>query len=101
MNNIKTRLRKIEATLPDDRLTEVDLEIIMSCLPQDYVREVKKELLRLVQKKMAEGHNSIHRIVEPVWSRGKALEEILGVLPAEIAERVRAKIETSYQRRRL
>jgi len=101
MNNIKTRLRKIEATLPDDRLTEVDLEILLSCLPQDYGLEVRKELLRLAKKKMAEGRNSTPRIVEPVWSRGKALEEILGVLPAEIAERVRAKIETSYQRRRL
>ena len=100
MSNIKTRLRKIEATVQDDTLTEVDLGIILDCLPRDYAREVRKELLRLVQKKIAEGSNSIPHIGGPVRSRGEALEEVLGILPAEIAERARTKIETSYQRRR-
>ncbi len=100
MSNIKTRLRKIEATVQDDTLTEVDLEILLSCLPRDYAQEVKKELLRLVQKKIAEGRNSIPHIGGPIRSRGEALEEILGILPVEIAERARTKIEISHHRRR-
>lgn len=90
---------KIEAFAQDDRLTAVDLEILLACLPPDYGLAVRKELLRLAKKTIAEGNNSTPRIGEPVWSRGKALEEILGVLPAEIAERARFKI-ASYQGRK-
>lgn len=88
MRNFEGRVRKIEKeVIPESELTEEDLLLVLSVLPEDFRNAVIKEMRAIIERDPDRGNN-----LQPAWHgqtkkpsglHGKNLQNILKTMPCE------------------
>lgn len=96
MGNMQTRLSKLETIIDDhQQLTEMDVELLLSCLPNDYADEVRKSLFEIVKEQQHANDCSNYRSQKSGW------KPLFDILPDDIVKKVKSKIADREHFRRL
>ena len=88
MRNFEGRLRNIEKeVIKENELTEEDLLLVLSVLPEDFRNAVIKEMRAIIEKKHG-GENNIQPAKngitkKPSGLHGKNLQDMLEMMPCE------------------
>lgn len=88
MRNLEGRLQRIEKEVnTENEMTEEDLLLVLSVLPEDFRMAIINEMRAIIEKDPGRGHN-----VQPVWHsktkkpsglHGENLQKILETMPCE------------------
>ncbi len=89
MRNLERRIQRIEALVNEEEgLTEQDVELVLSCLPKEMADAALDGLFGAEHLPPERQGNSPKKS----GLHGKTLENILGVLPCEVAELLKSRL---------
>ena len=84
MKNLKKRIDKVEQQVAqEEKLTEQDVELILSCLPPEVAGAVLDGLFGADVDHLPPGRQGNH---------GKAIERLIRVLPPDVAKLLKSKL---------